>query len=88
MALSDRVKTPPTRVQGYPCSIGELLKALPKPEATALQKMLTTTLPNSSQWQWSQSEIYDAIRDEGHTVGRQSINRHRAGKCRCAKARA
>ena len=37
---------------------------------------------------WNATQVYDALRDEGYTVGRQSINRHRGRKCRCFKAAA
>jgi hypothetical protein len=80
MALSDHVKNPqPLPIHGRTCSVGELLAALPEPEAEALNVMLTGT----PQRRWSQTEIYDAVTAEGHVVGRQSINRHRAGRCRC-----
>jgi hypothetical protein len=35
---------------------------------------------------WSEGEIYDALLAEGYVVGRQSINRHRGGRCRCERA--
>ena len=80
MALADRIKEPPpSPVHGLPCSVGALLAALPEAEAEALNTMLTGT----PQRRWSQSEIHDAVTAEGHTVGIQSINRHRAGRCRC-----
>jgi hypothetical protein len=37
---------------------------------------------------WSQRDIYEALTAEGHEVGFQSINRHRGGACRCARAEA
>lgn len=79
MALADRIKEPSTRIHGTPCSVGALLAALPKDEAAALNLMLTGT----PERRWSQSEIHDAVTAEGHTVGLQSINKHRAGRCRC-----
>jgi hypothetical protein len=33
--------------------------------------------------EWNATAIYDAVRDEGYEIGRQSINRHRRGACRC-----
>lgn len=79
MALADRIKEPSTSLHGTPCSVGALLDALPKDEAEALNLMLTGT----PQRRWSQTEIYDAVTAEGHSVGRQTINKHRAGRCRC-----
>lgn len=77
MALTDRLAHPPKAVQGLPCSIGATLSALADGEREALQAMLDSSA-------WSQTMIWDALRDEGYDVGRQSINRHRAGRCRCA----
>jgi hypothetical protein len=80
MALADRIKEPPAAsIHGHPCSVGELLNSLPTTEAEALNLMLTGT----PERRWSQTEIFDAVTAEGHTVGRQSINRHRSGRCRC-----
>ena len=76
MALADRVTAPPPPLHGLPCSIGALLDDLEPAERDALQKMLDSS-------SWNATMIYDAVRDEGHTIGRQSINRHRGRKCRC-----
>lgn len=78
MALSERLTAPQTAMHGLPCSIGALLGQLDAGEKTALETMLATR-------QWSQDMIWQALKDEGHTVGRQSVNRHRAGKCRCVR---
>ena len=75
MALADRVKTKPDRAHGLPCSVGALLSGLPDDESAALQQMLTEG--------WSQRQIFEALRDEGHVVGQQTINRHRSRSCRC-----
>lgn len=77
MALADRVTKPaPTTVHGLPCSIGALLERLAGDELAALNTMLFDL-------GWNAGQVYDALRDEGYTVGRQSINRHRGQKCRC-----
>jgi len=83
MALTDKLTNPPQAPQhGLPCSIGELLKRLnagrQTDELDALHAMLY-------ELKWDAGRIYDALRDEGYTVGRQSINRHRGQKCRCFK---
>lgn len=76
MALADRVTQPaPERAHGLPCSVGRLLADLPEAEADALRHMLGNG--------WSMNQIYDALSDEGHNVGRQTINRHRSRSCRC-----
>lgn len=81
MALAQRIKeSPPPSATGMPCSIGGLLTSLPKGEAVALNAMLY-------ELGWNATQVYDALRDEGHTVGRQSINRHRGEKCRCFKGK-
>lgn len=76
MALADKLTAPPPPIHGLPCSIGALLDSLDGTERTALQAMLDST-------SWNATMIYDAVRDEGHMIGRQSINRHRGRKCRC-----
>ena len=76
MALADRIaQDKPKRMNGLPCSVGELLTNLPAEEATALQYMLDNG--------WSQAEIVKALSDEGHYVGKQTPNRHRSRACRC-----
>lgn len=82
MSLSERIKTQPSRISGYDCSVGRLLNTLEGEELSALIHMLGTPEKRG----WSQSDIYDALIGEGHEVGRQTINRHRAGGCRCFKA--
>lgn len=82
MALSQRVTSPPPApIHGAPCSIGVLLESLDDTEAAALTDMLFTL-------GWNATQVYDALRDEGYTVGRQSINRHRRKACRCYKVAA
>lgn len=81
MALADRLTTPPAPKHGYPCSVGVLLDTLDQDDRDALLTMLGTPERRG----WSASDIYDALIAEGHKVGLQTINRHRGGKCRCAK---
>ncbi|HKY58364.1 MAG TPA: hypothetical protein VJL80_10025 [Aeromicrobium sp.] len=78
MALVDRLTDTPARLQGKPCSIGDLESRLDGAELDALNAMLYTL-------GWSQARIYEALTAEGYDVGRQSINRHRARACRCFK---
>lgn len=79
MSLSDRLKDTPQRIHGKPCSIGQLEDTLTGDELAALQSML-------HELGWSATRIYGALLAEGHSVGAQSINRHRARSCRCFKA--
>lgn len=79
MALADR-KAPESK-HGLPCSVGVLLDTLEGAELKAFQKMLGT----SERRGWPAGAIWEACRDEGHEIGLQSINRHRGGKCRCAR---
>ena len=79
MALADR-KAPPA-MHGLPCSIGELLNSLEGDELAAFKTMLGTPTNRG----WSATAIWQACRDEGYQIGLQSVNRHRGGKCRCAK---
>lgn len=79
MALADKITAPPPATQsGLPCSIGSLISQLEGVELAALNTMLF-------ELGWNAGQVYDALRDEGYTVGRQSINRHRGRKCRCFK---
>lgn len=79
MALQDRLTNPPPpKIHGTPCSVGVLVAGLPEDEAQALHKMLY-------ELDWTAPQVYEALTAEGHTVARQSINRHRSGMCRCAK---
>lgn len=79
MSLASRVNKPaPPAVHGFPCSIGALIERLDKAEREALRVMLYDL-------GWNAGQVWEALRDEGHVVGRQSINRHRGGKCRCTK---
>ena len=80
MSLAERLQETPERNFGMPCSIGTLLNTLPADEVAALQAMLGTPEQRSP---WTASEIYDALQAEGHTVGYQTIGRHRGRKCRC-----
>lgn len=76
MALADRITQPaPERAHGLPCSVGEKLAELPEAEADALRHMLANG--------WSQQQIWEALKSEGHVVGKQTINRHRSRACRC-----
>lgn len=79
MSLAERIAQTPARPQsGLPCSVGHLLDTLPADEAAALQRMLTDG--------WTQKQIVEALRAEGHMVAEQTPNRHRARSCRCFKA--
>jgi hypothetical protein len=82
MALQDRLDNPPVRTTGQPCSVGALIGQLKGKELAAFQVMLGTP----ENWGWSQDEIYAALTAEGYQVGRQTINRHRGGKCKCARS--
>ncbi len=80
MALSDRLADPaPAPATGQPCSVGALLELLNGNERDALLTMLGT--PENRGW--TAGAIYDALIAEGHRVGFQTINRHRARRCRC-----
>lgn len=79
MSIAARIKEPAKpSMNGMPCSIGHLLKTLDADEAKALTVMLYDL-------NWNAGQVYEALREEGYTVGRQSVNRHRGGRCRCVK---
>lgn len=79
MSLVERAQAKPPRMHGTDCSVGVLLRELPADERAALVAMLGTKEHRG----WSQSEIYEALTKEGHYVGQQMINKHRAENCRC-----
>ena len=81
MALVDQLNNAPRPFHGSPCSVRTLLDTLQGDELAALEFMLGSR-------EWSQAMIWKALTDEGYNVGQQSVNRHRGGKCRCAKAQA
>jgi hypothetical protein len=76
MALADRLDQKPRRTPGTPCSVGELEESLAGDEAAAFHSMLY-------ELGWSQERIFEALKAEGHVVGKQTINRHRSRACRC-----
>jgi hypothetical protein len=84
MALTERLNNRTPGMTGRPCSVGYLLEQLDGAERDALLVMLGSP----TQRGWSQAEIYDALTAEGYEVGRQSINRHRGGQCRCERTAA
>jgi hypothetical protein len=78
VALADRLEAgPPSVIHGTPCSVGTTLSALAAKERAALQRMLDDRT-------WTEGMIFEALTDEGITVGRQSIGRHRRRGCRCS----
>lgn len=85
MALADRVADDPGRTRPGPrCSVGILEDQLEGAELEALHVMLGTP----DRRGWTESQVYDALIAEGYKVGRQTINRHRGGRCGCPKAAA
>lgn len=68
----------PRRQTGSPCSVGSLLERLGASEATVLRDWLGSN-------DWSARAIFEAVTTEGHTIGLQSIGRHRRGECRCGR---
>lgn len=79
MALSDRLDHPPVKPTGKPCSIGEVERALKGKELSAFRQMMY------GEPRWSGDLIYEALKNENIFVGRQQVNRHRAGACSCSK---
>ena len=85
MALADRINQQPTTpLPGPRCSVGVLIEQLDGEELDALNTMLGTPERRG----WTEGQIYDALTAEGYQVGRQTINRHRGGRCGCTKAAA
>lgn len=80
MSLAERVKSgpPPRNLQGPLCGVGQLLVDLPKSESQALRAML-------DDGGWQHRQIARVLVDEGHPIGRTTVERHRGLKCACAE---
>lgn len=66
--------------QGLPCSVGLLLRTLPKKKAAELHQFLDTP------WRLVPHKALEhAIRAEGHVVGIGVVGKHRRGDCRCGR---
>lgn len=66
--------------QGLPCSVGTLLRTLPKKQAAELRQFL------EAPWRVvTHTSLERAIREEGHEVGTGSVGKHRRGDCRCGR---
>lgn len=77
MGLADHFADPPAAMRGSPCSIATLLtEKLDNSDREFFQSILADR-------EWSQEVIWQRLKSAGYEVGRQSINRHRGGKCRC-----
>ena len=75
MALSKTI-TEAKRPSGKPCSVQELLDSLDPDDRANLNGWLY-------ELGYSQEVIYAELKKDGHVVGKQTINRHRARACRC-----
>lgn len=75
MALADR--DPSARPTGRPCSVAALLDSMPDDDAETLRGWLANVRA-------SELGIWQELKAEGYTVGRQQIGLHRRGQCRCA----
>lgn len=62
--------------KGPPCSVGQLLIALPDDEAAQLIEALNDRGITASV-------IADVLARHGHRIGHQSLTRHRAQRCLC-----
>lgn len=80
MRLAEAI-TAPTQT-GLPCSVGTLLRNLGDTDPE-LRDDLATWLEGAGP-DWSDRDVWQALQDLGHRVGRQTIGRHRRHECRCA----
>lgn len=64
------------RPSGLPCSVQLLLDSLSEEDRANLNGWLY-------ELGYSQEVIYAELKADGHIVGKQTINRHRARACRC-----
>lgn len=90
MSLSSRINERPDTIQGYPCSVANLLaeaEAKGPEELAALQRIMYgkagLTEPRAGCRGWTEREIFDLVTSEGYEVARSQINTHRGKACRC-----
>jgi hypothetical protein len=79
VSLAERAKQgPPVRkFHGPACGVGQLLVDLPKNDAAALRVMI------ADDSGWEHRQIARALNDEGHPIGRTTVERHRSMRCTC-----
>lgn len=90
MSLASRVNQRPDTIQGYPCSVANLLaqaEAKGPEELAALQRIMYgragLTEPRAGLRGWTEAEIFSLVTDEGYEVAQSQINKHRGKSCRC-----
>lgn len=84
MAFAEKINHPPRRMSGKPCSvqlfIDELAEKNPA-EKTGFEELLASQKSGAAIWH----SIVEESAEHGYTtqVGKQTVNRHRSGACRC-----
>lgn len=76
MSLSARLATPPAPLG---CIIVKTAADLPSADGLALLSAVEGS-------DWGPTELAVAVADEGISISRTAISRHRDGKCPCKKA--
>lgn len=75
MALADSIETYRVKHTGYICSTAKLISELTEADRNvllnAIEKGVSTTT------------LVSALRAEGYKIGDDSLNKHRAGRCKC-----
>jgi len=89
MALADRATQRPDTINGYPCSVANLMESLDGKELAAFQLIMYgragLTEPRTGYRGWTEQEVFDVVTDEGYSVAKNQINEHRGKRCRCYK---
>jgi len=67
---------------GRRCPVGQLLAALPEPDAKALTARLAITDKHHPKYM-SNAAIIRALRTAGHRATKEAIADHRGGACTC-----
>ena len=85
MTLANRLsEAKPTR-RGAPCRMRIIMAELSGSDLTALEQALS--LPRSQSGRLSNKQISEILASEGHTISKETVQRHRVGDCNCEPGR-
>lgn len=77
MALKDRLVSLETKSPVRVCPLAKFILTLSPEDAVALNSILSSRI--------STRRIHAELQEEGYRIGRDSIDNHRNGWCRCPK---
>ena len=86
--LTDAFDAQQHTVQGPPCSVTILLRALPEEDRADLIAMFDSSRKSSHLAQFINTELHDEVVEAlGGQLNEQALQRHRRGACHCGKTR-